>query len=184
MDTLFALLFVSVMTWTTPARGQRIYDPVVEWEREIDQACKRDLDHPPTTIVALIEYDYENMSDVEEATFLFSSNAPNENTYTEPCTMNFTMENGTTLVDRPILHIFKSETCHDVLFFNDTENPVVCLYLIERVVVDLEEPGEVSLAIISFILLSFVLCFTVYMANKVSNHTHASSVNSDNGLGD
>lgn len=142
MNAGFALHFVSVMLWTVPAWGQRIYEPVVQSEREIDFACKRDLDHPDNTVVSLIEYDYENMSDVMGATFLFSSNAPNENAYTEPCNFNSTMENSTADVERAILYIAVSATCHDVLFYNDIENPVVCLYVREQFIVDLEAPGE------------------------------------------
>ena len=131
MGARFALLCVSLVFWTF-ARGQRIYEPVVEWEKEIEEACMKNLDHPDDSVVHLVEYVYDGMFDAEGASYLTYTNATNDDDYREPCTTDYELNDG----DITILHIVHSDTCHDVLFYNDTDNPVVCLYL----TIELEAP--------------------------------------------
>jgi hypothetical protein len=156
MDPRFALLFVSLLLWTA-ARGQRIYTPVVGSEKEIEEACMKNLPHPPDSVVHLVEYDYENMTDVEQITAIFYLNEPNEDDFTEPCDsapgIDITNHSNTTDV-RPILFILETGTCHDVLFYNDTENPVVCLYLTIPLVVDTSHPNTLVPAVLTFIFSS------------------------------
>ena len=127
MDGRLGLLFVSLVFWTF-AHGQRIYRPVNESEKEIEEACMKNLDHPKGTVVHLIEYEYDGIFDVDAISYYTFSNATNEDPINQvPCAMEADYE--FTDGDRTILNILESGTCHDVLFYNDTDNPVVCLYL-------------------------------------------------------
>jgi hypothetical protein len=126
-------------------------------EKEIEEACMKNLPHPPDAAVQLVEYDYEDMTDVELGTAIFYVNETNEDTFTEPCDsapgIDITNHSNTTDV-RPILFILETGTCHDVLFYNDTENPVVCLYLTIPLVVDTSHPNTLVPAVLTFIFSS------------------------------
>ena len=125
METRCVHLLVSLILLTV-ARGQRIYHPRSVDEQLIEDGCKQNLDRPndTETTVALIEY--VNGSD---SFFVFVSNTPNEDNYTEDCPTG-SGESVTIKEYRQILFIFESGTCSDILFFVDNGNPVVCLYLI------------------------------------------------------
>ena len=110
------------------------YEPRTDDEREFETQCKQNLPHPSNTHVALVEYE----SNPKQA---FPGYNQWEVTY--PDTVDSFRENCTILYDflaegpdqfvnetRPVILIHESETCHDVLFFNNETNPVVCLYII------------------------------------------------------
>ena len=112
--------------------AQEIYepDPNSSNELEIQERCQQTLPHPENTVVALIEYEAINKSttDCQLAYCLFYTNATDEDNYTESCDVLRVTDQ--TNLSRPVIEIEESKTCHNVLFFVDGVNPVVCLYLI------------------------------------------------------
>ena len=106
--------------------AQEIYEPGPN-ELEIQERCQQTLPHPENTVVALIEYEAINKSttDCQLAYCLFYTNATDEDNYTESCDVLRVTDQ-----TRPVIEIEESKTCHNVLFFVDGVNPVVCLYFI------------------------------------------------------
>ena len=129
------LLLAASLIWTT-VHCQILYDPndttsptpkaftpsEPEYIR-IQERCKSELTPPKDNQVDLFMYD----AAVENQLFFINkTNTPNTNEFTEDCDKISAVASSTDV--RSILFLNESNTCHDVLFFINNTNPVVCLY--------------------------------------------------------
>ena len=117
-----------------------IAEPIVEYmpqtseEREIERECMENLPRPTDTLVSLVEYESHPEGAFPGYTQWDVTYPNSEGSFREDCTLLFnSLVNGQdTSVNetRPVILILEFLTCHDVLFFNNETNPVVCIYTI------------------------------------------------------
>ena len=145
----FATLLILGL-WTT-ARSQILYDsgdiiltpedftPSEPEYIRIQERCKCELTPPKDNQVDLFMYD----AAVENQLFFINkTNTPNTNEFTEDCDKISAVASSTDV--RSILFLNESNTCHDVLFFINNTNPVVCLYYPTPSIGQIYEPSNSS----------------------------------------
>ena len=109
------------------AGGKLDYQPRTEEERVAETHCKRYLPHPHSTRPTLIEYEADPEGKFPGYFLRNTTHLPDDgNPFREDCATIFTPGDGGI---RPVISIFQTGTCHDVLFFANGKNPVVCLYV-------------------------------------------------------
>ena len=141
----FATLLILGL-WTT-ARSQILYDsgdailtpeaftPSEPEHIRIQERCKSEP--PKDNQVDLFMYD----AAVENQLFFINiTNTPNTNEFTEDCDKISVVASFTDV--RSILFLYESNTCHDVLFFINNTNPVVCLYYPPPSIGQIYEPSN------------------------------------------
>ena len=112
------------------AEGITDYMPTTPAHRDIEKDCQENLPHPKGTRVALVEYE-ANPEGKFPGYHLVNVTYPNEGSpfREEDCSLLFNPPENATADPRPVILIYESSTCHDVLYF-EGQNPVVCLYII------------------------------------------------------
>ena len=109
------------------AVGKLDYQPRTEEERSAETRCKHYLPHPHSTRPTLIEYEADPEGKFPGYFLRNTTHLPDDgNPFREDCANIFTPGDGEI---RPVISITQTGTCHDVLFFANGKNPVVCLYV-------------------------------------------------------
>jgi hypothetical protein len=132
-DVLFYADGEAVVCLPFPVRDRgKVYSATTREQREIEDMCKDNLPHPKDTSVSLVEYE-ANPDGLVPGFYLYnvSTSVTDADMYAEDC-FNTVSTPGPTDETVPVIFIFESNTCHDVLFYENTDNPIVCLYVTEE----------------------------------------------------
>ena len=146
------------------------YEPRTDEERGIERQCKQNLPHPSNTFVALVEYE-SNPEQAFPGYNQWEVTYPDTvDSYRENCTIlyAFLTEGPDQFVNetRPVILISESDTCHDVLFFTNETNPVVCLFIINPEVV-FEVHKDASIIVLFFTSLSIVASIVLLVTHLI-----------------
>ena len=112
------------------ARGITTYKPTTAEQKDVEAACMENLKGPNGTRTALVLYE-ANPKGEFPGYALYNTLLPDDgNPYNrEECGSLFAPQEKAN-ESRTFIFIIQSGTCHDVLYYEDGENPVVCLYIL------------------------------------------------------
>ena len=112
------------------ATGITDYKPTTAEQKDVEAACIENLKGPNGTRTALVLYESEPKKAFPGYMLIETLLPEDGNPYEqEECGSVFNPQEEANET-RPVIIIFQSSTCHDVLYYEDGKNPVVCLYLI------------------------------------------------------
>ena len=164
---------VVCLYYPEPSTGQ-FYNPENAEEEEIEATCQEELYRPEGNLVGLIFYDSLPDNGAAPGYFLLYTTLEDNNTYNDSC--NDILNSGQVSLEppgRPVIWIYESGTCHDVLFFaNDSDNlspnPVVCLYYPELSPV----PGEGAVLSDGLLVTTFLMSSLSIIASSILLFTY------------
>ena len=112
------------------ATGITNYKPTTAEQKDVEAACMENLKGPNGTRTALVLYE-ANPKEGFPGYDLYDTLLPDDgDPYNqEECSSLFEPQEEAN-ESRTFIFIIQSGTCHDVLYYEDGENPVVCLYIL------------------------------------------------------
>jgi hypothetical protein len=112
------------------AKGITNYKPTTAEQKDVEAACMENLKGPNGTRTALVLYEANPKGEFPGYALYDTLLPDDENPYNEEeCGSLFEPQEKAN-ESRTFIFIIQSRTCHDVLYYEDGENPVVCLYIL------------------------------------------------------
>ena len=106
------------------------YKPTTAEQKDVEAACMENLKGRNGTRTALVLYE-ANPKEEFPGYVLYNTLLPDdENPYNEEECGSLSKPQEKANESRTYIFIVQSGTCHDVLYYEDGENPVVCLYIL------------------------------------------------------